>query len=60
MIKLDIQLFGGKPDVETRDLLKHKGFKWSPKNEVWQRQLTPNARFDTQIIIDKLDMKNQK
>lgn len=21
------------------------GFKWSPKNKAWQRQLTPNAMF---------------
>lgn len=50
--------FDGKPDNETRDLLKHKGFKWSPKNQVWQRQLTANARYDTELIIRTLDNKD--
>ncbi|MBD5402226.1 DUF3560 domain-containing protein [bacterium] len=35
--------FDGKPDEETRSDLKHNGFKWSPKNAAWQRQLTANA-----------------
>lgn len=39
----------------TRDLLKHNGFKWSPKNGVWQRQLTPNARYTTERMLKELD-----
>lgn len=35
--------FDGKPSDEIRKELKMNGFKWSPKNEVWQRQLTNNA-----------------
>ena len=31
------------PDAETRTMLKKNGFKWSPTNNAWQRQLTPNA-----------------
>lgn len=38
-------LFDGKPSEEVRTLLKKHGFKWSPKNLAWQRQLTTNARF---------------
>ena len=30
-----------KDDVRTR--LKGNGFKWSPKNQAWQRQLTPQG-----------------
>lgn len=37
-------VFDGKPDEETRDMLKHAGFRWSPRNGAWQRQLTDNAR----------------
>lgn len=37
-------LFEDKPEPETRDLLKRNGFRWSPKNGAWQRQLTDNAR----------------
>jgi frataxin-like iron-binding protein CyaY len=36
-------LFDDKPDEDTRAALKTNGFHWSPKNKVWQRQLTNNA-----------------
>lgn len=34
-----------KPQPEIISLLKSNGFKWSPSQSVWQRQLTANARF---------------
>lgn len=37
-------LFDEKPDEETRNTLKVNGFKWSPREGAWQRQLTDNAR----------------
>ena len=37
--------FDDIPDAETRMMLKKNGFKWSPTNKAWQRQLTPNAIF---------------
>ncbi len=37
-------VFDGKPADEVRTVLKKNGFKWSPKNGAWQRQLTNNAR----------------
>lgn len=36
-------IFDGKPDEETRAALKANGFRWSPRNQAWQRQLTSNA-----------------
>lgn len=36
-------LFDGKPDKQTRTLLKSNGFKWAPSQMAWQRQLTANA-----------------
>lgn len=36
-------IFPGKPDAEMIAKLKSRGFKWSPRNKAWQRQLTPNA-----------------
>jgi hypothetical protein len=36
-------LFDDIPDSATRDQLKSLGFRWSPKNKAWQRQLTTNA-----------------
>lgn len=32
-------LFSGKPDAETRTLLKRHAFKWSPRRTAWVRQL---------------------
>jgi len=46
--------FDGKPDEATRTILKKRAFKWSPKNSVWQRQMTPNAKFATKCIIENL------
>lgn len=36
-------LFDEIPDADTRDALKSNGFRWSPRNKAWQRQLTQNA-----------------
>lgn len=34
-----------KPGPEAIAELKRSGFRWSPSNKAWQRQLTPNARW---------------
>lgn len=47
-------VFDGKPDDETRELLKSNGFRWSPRFGAWQRQLTPNGIRTTQAILEKL------
>lgn len=44
-------VFEGKPDDETRAFLKKNGYKWSPRNSAWQRQLTPNAAWNFNNII---------
>ena len=36
-------LFDDKPDEDTRAALKSNGFRWSPRYQAWQRQLTANA-----------------
>ena len=38
-------LFDEIPDADTRDALKSNGFRWSPRNKAWQRQLTQNAEY---------------
>lgn len=53
-------IFDGKPDEETRTLLKQNAFKWSPKNSAWQRQLTINARNAVRIIIKKLTQQTEE
>ena len=35
--------FDNIPDSDMRTKLKMEAFKWSPKNQAWQRQLTSNA-----------------
>lgn len=47
--------FDGKPKAEIREVIKQNGFKWSPKNQCWQRQFTDNARYSLQCLIKKLD-----
>lgn len=32
-------VFPGKPDADTRALLKSNGFRWAPSENAWQRQL---------------------
>ena len=48
-------VFDGKPSDEVRELVKKNGFKWSPKNGVWQRQLTDNARYSLKMIKPQLE-----
>lgn len=42
--------FDEKPVQDIRSILKKNGFKWSPKNGCWQRQLTDNARYSLERI----------
>ena len=50
-------LFDEIPGEETRSALKSHGFKWSRKNEAWQRQLTRNAVYDAKKILGITDTK---
>ena len=50
-------LFDEIPGEETRASLKSHGFKWSRKNEAWQRQLTRNAVYDAKRILGITDTK---
>lgn len=40
-----------KPAQEVIDKLKRNGFRWSPFNKAWQRQLTDNAKYATQQLL---------
>lgn len=50
--------FNGKPDENTRSILKSYGFRWSPREGAWQRQLTGNAEYSLKQITEKLKAKN--
>jgi len=45
-------LFDEKPDEATRTKLKANGFRWSPRNSAWQRQLTQNAERALKAALD--------
>lgn len=47
--------FDEKPEAEIREAIKYHGFKWSPKNGCWQRQLTDNARYSLKCLIKQLE-----
>ena len=51
-------VFDEIPNEETRTLLKSYGFKWSPKNSAWQRQLTSNGIYATKKVLEILKEKN--
>lgn len=48
-------LFDGKPDDDTRTLLKANGFKWAPSQGAWQRMLNDNGRRAAEKIREALD-----
>jgi hypothetical protein len=47
-------LFDGKPAPEIIAALKSRGFRWSPRNSAWQRQLTGNARMAAAAIVERM------
>lgn len=56
-----IQLrFADIPPAETREMLKRNGFRWSPSQKAWQRQLTTNGKYATQSLLEKLGAGNKK
>lgn len=47
-----IQLFyPGKPDQDTRDTLKHWGFRWAPSEGAWQRNLNNAGRYAVKQVL---------
>lgn len=47
-------LFEDIPSAEERELLKSWGFRWSPYNKAWQRQLTSNGIRAVREVLEKL------
>lgn len=44
-------IFDEIPDPDMREKLKSNGFRWSPRNKAWQRQLTDNAERAAKSIL---------
>ena len=50
-----VQLFfPGKPSDEVRSMLKQYGFRWSPTEGAWQRQLTSSGVNSAKWVLEKL------
>jgi hypothetical protein len=60
MMRIQLE-FDGKPSEGIRNLLKKNAFRWSPKQQVWQRQLTRNAVCSTrQMLYEIKDINGGK
>jgi hypothetical protein len=53
-------LFDEKPSEQVRNALKKAAFKWSPSNNAWQRQNTPNGIAAAKRVLDGLYADNAK
>lgn len=49
--------FSGIPSGEIRTKLKSYGFRWSPRESAWQRQLTGNAEYSFKRLVEELRKK---
>lgn len=47
-------IFEDKPSADVRDVLKGEGFRWSPKEKAWQRQLTRHGEWAAERAVEKL------
>lgn len=50
-------MFPGKPSAEIRAKLKAHGFRWSPSNSAWQRQLNPAAEYAASLVLSYISSK---
>lgn len=52
--------FDNIPDANTRSQLKSHGFRWSPREGAWQRQMTGNAEYSLKRFVEGLKVNNDK
>ena len=50
--------FDGKPPENVRSILKSNGFRWSPREGAWQRQLGANSEGSLTRVVEKLNNIN--
>lgn len=46
-------IYDGKPERDVIDKLKHNGFRWSPSQGAWQRQLNRNGRMAVNRVLSE-------
>lgn len=50
--------FDDIPDANTRAILKSNGFRWSPREKAWQRQLNGNSEHSLKSVMEKMKAEN--
>lgn len=50
-------IFDKKPSAETRTICKRAGFRWSPSEGAWQRQLNNSGIWNAQNVAEQLKGK---
>lgn len=48
-------IFDGKPDEQTRTILKSYGFRWAPSSGAWQRMLNENGRSAARQVMKEME-----
>ena len=48
-------IFDGKPAEDVRAILKKWAFRWSPRNQAWQRQLTENGKHAARRAMEEIE-----
>ena len=48
-------IFDSVPAEEIRDVLKHRGFKWSRSEKAWQRLYNKNGITATKLILEAIE-----
>lgn len=48
-------IFDGKPAEDVRAILKKWAFRWSPRNQAWQRQLTDNGKRAARRAMEEIE-----
>lgn len=48
-------IFDGKPDEQTRTILKSYGFRWAPSAGAWQRMLNENGRSAARKVMKEME-----
>ena len=51
-------IFDGKPSEDVRAILKKWAFRWSPRNQAWQRQLTDNGKRAARRAMEEITALN--
>lgn len=51
-------IFDGKPAEDVRAILKKWAFRWSPRNQAWQRQLTDNGKRAARLAMEEIEALN--